>query len=268
MESINLIPIRDSLINIAEEIKQDRNDLYQKLLEICEEIDNLFYENDDYSWPMSKNDFCKNFDLNDSSVRTHMRNHLIEGKDYFIEGMGRTKEYYFEKYGALKIFEHSRSEKGIRYKNKHGSSISPKEEHLYINIIKYALMGFDIPKKQHKVKLDNNKYKNIDLYLERTKLAIECDEHDHYYQESSNELLKREEDISNNLGCRFLRFNPHEPDFNIGEVISVIFHYIANKSINGKDPIRYYQEKRQRSIRRGICVPKLSTELDLTDMPD
>ena len=55
MESINkenLISIKDTLDKIAREIKKDRNDLYNEISEICEEIDYLLLDNDDYIWPM------------------------------------------------------------------------------------------------------------------------------------------------------------------------------------------------------------------------
>jgi very-short-patch-repair endonuclease len=146
---------------------------------------------------------------------------------------------------------HYRTGKGTRFLNKYGIVRFPKPEHLYINTINYAVSGFDIPKKEYKVK----DYK-IDLYLINRKLAIECDEHDHYWQEYSVDLRKRQEHIIKALGCRFLRFNPYEPDFNVGEVINVIFHHIFNKSINGEDPIDYYMEKRkkQRTIGKEFFI--------------
>lgn len=254
MESINkeyLISIRDSLLMIAEEIQKDRNDLYQKISNICEDINSMLVDNDDYTWPMSIGDFCYNFKLNRNTVNTHKNNHLKKGKDYFTDGTGPNRALHFEKCGALKILDHYRTEKGTKYKRIHGSSILPKEEHYYINIIENAIKNLDIPKKHFKVEI-NGKDLFIDLYLNNTKIAIECDEHDHYIQEYADELLRREEDIVKKLGCRFLRFNPHELDFNVGELINVIFHIISNKLINGKDPIIYYQEKRQRSIRRRI----------------
>jgi len=242
--------MRASLLMIAEEIQKTRNDLYQKISDICEELDSMLSDNEDYAWPMSIGDFCYNFDFNRNTVNTHKRRHLKEGKDYFTDGTGPDRALHFEKCGALKILEHCKTEKGARYKRIHGSSILPKEEHYYINIIKYSIQKLDIPKKHFKGEI-NDKDLFIDLYLQNAKIAIECDEHDHYGQEYLDELVGREEDIVKKLGCRFLRFNPHAPDFNVGEVINVIFHIISDKLINGKDPIIYYQEKRQRSIRRG-----------------
>lgn len=243
--------MRASLLMIAEEIQKDRNDLYQKISNICEDIDSMLFDNDDYAWPMSIGDFCNNFGLNRNTVHTHKRRYLEEGKDYFTDGTGPDRALHFEKCGALKILEHCKTEKGARYKRIHGSNILPKEEHYYIDIIECSIQKLDIPKKHFKVEIiDKDLF--IDLYLQNTKIAIECDEHDHYIQENLDELLRREEAIVKKLGCRFLRFDPHAPDFNVGEFINVIFHIISNKLINGKDPISYYEEKRQRSIRRRI----------------
>jgi very-short-patch-repair endonuclease len=269
MKTINneiIISIKNLLSKIAKEIQLNNNDLFHQILNILDEIDDMFSD-DNYTWPMSINKFCRNFDLNKGTVMTHKRNYLIRGDDFFVEGSGPTKTLCLNKCGALKILEHSKSEKGVKYKNKHGIHITPKDEHYYINIIKSALFGLDILKKEFIVKVENKSYR-IDLYLQNAKLAIECDENDHYGQEYSKELVKRESIIVKELGCRFLRFNPNEPGFNVGEIINVIYHYISNKLINEKDAISYYQEKRQRSIRKGICVAKVSIELDLTDMPD
>jgi very-short-patch-repair endonuclease len=252
MEPSDLISIRDSLKSIAEEMKEDRNDFYSKLLNICEEIDIYFDERDDYEWPMSIDKLCSNFDLNDSTVRTHMRRYLTEKVDWYKDHLNMK---YIERSGAIKIFNHSRSEKANRFLKKYGSVLPAKEQHIYINTIKYAIDRFENIKIEYRVNTTVNNYR-IDLYLRNTKLAIECDEHDHYIQEDSEDLRRREEAIKSELGCRFLRFNPHEPDFNLGEVINVVFHHIFNKLIDGKDPIIYYQEKRKRSIRTRFKLSK------------
>jgi very-short-patch-repair endonuclease len=248
MESFDLISIRNSLVSIAEEIKKDRNDLYQKFLEIFDEIDSLFAENDEFSnnWPMSITDVRKIFDLSVGQIHNNKRKYLSRGEDYFVD---RWNTLYLERSGVIEILRHAKTEKGIKWLNKiSDSNYSPKEEHLYINIIKYALTGFDNPKKEFAVKVSNRIYK-IDLYLQKSKIAIECDERDHYEQEYLDEHIQRQEDIIKELGCKFLRFNPHDHDFNIGELINVIFHYISNNLMNGKEPIDYYMEKRERKIR-------------------
>ena len=67
----------------------------------------------------------------------------------------------------------------------------------------------------------------IDLYFPKYKLAVECDENNHQNYEILNERL-RELYIQEQLKCTFLRFNPDDPEFNIGEPISKIFSHIVN----------------------------------------
>ena len=69
----------------------------------------------------------------------------------------------------------------------------------------------------------------IDLYFPKYKLAVECDENNHHNYEILNEKL-RELYIQEQLKCTFLRFNPDEPEFNIGEPINKILSHIVNFS--------------------------------------
>lgn len=61
----------------------------------------------------------------------------------------------------------------------------------------------------------------VDLYFPEYKLAIECDEYNHRHIPCKVEK-ERERKIKNLTGCKFIRFNPDEPDFNIGDVINMI----------------------------------------------
>lgn len=65
----------------------------------------------------------------------------------------------------------------------------------------------------------------IDLYLPENKIAIEIDEHGHSDRNQDYEQ-KREQDIVNELGCKFLRFNPDEPNFKISHCIAMLAHNI------------------------------------------
>lgn len=58
----------------------------------------------------------------------------------------------------------------------------------------------------------------IDLYLPSEKIAIECDEFNHVYRDSTYER-EREEFIKNQLSCEFLRYNPDCKKFNVFKVI-------------------------------------------------
>jgi very-short-patch-repair endonuclease len=73
----------------------------------------------------------------------------------------------------------------------------------------------------------------IDLYFPLLGLAIEIDEHGHdgynLERESVRQLL-----LEQNLGCKFIRWNPHQPERNIGDLInSILLHMQANQGCPG-----------------------------------
>lgn len=61
----------------------------------------------------------------------------------------------------------------------------------------------------------------IDLYFPDYKVAIECDEYGHRKYEKENEY-KRQKYLEHELNCRFIRYNPDDAKFNIGDVIHQI----------------------------------------------
>lgn len=61
----------------------------------------------------------------------------------------------------------------------------------------------------------------VDLYFPQAKLAIECDEHGHRDRDPAYEA-KRQNYVTAKLGCRWLRYNPHHPCFDIASVINDI----------------------------------------------
>lgn len=62
----------------------------------------------------------------------------------------------------------------------------------------------------------------IDLYFPELKLAVECDEYGHSGRKAEHEAA-RQIVIEQEMHCRFIRFNPDEEGFNIGNVIAEIF---------------------------------------------
>ncbi len=61
----------------------------------------------------------------------------------------------------------------------------------------------------------------IDLYFPDRHIAVECDEYNHIAY-SQKEEYQRQKYIEGVLGCRFIRYNPDDKDFNIGDVIHEI----------------------------------------------
>jgi hypothetical protein len=248
-----LISIRDNILDVAEQLKNIRKDLHEKLIQAGEDLESIFHDDsDEVVWPATVKEIVDCFGINTNTFNSHRRRlrekgELKEGIDYFRASYGQ--EHLFTKGGAIKILRKTSPPKIAKYLMRHGIQISPKDQHQYIDIIRFAVERFDKPESQFKVVINNEKYYIIDLYLPNYKLAIECDEFGHDYS-SPPEESRREEEIINELNCNFLRFNPHDQDFNIGEVINIIFSYILNKKIDGEDPIDYFNSKKKRKKKK------------------
>lgn len=74
----------------------------------------------------------------------------------------------------------------------------------------------------HLFQYDVDKYR-IDLYFIDNKLAIEVDENNHKDRDVIYEET-RQKYIEDKLGCEFIRFNPDEKNFNIGDIIHIILN--------------------------------------------
>ena len=62
----------------------------------------------------------------------------------------------------------------------------------------------------------------VDLYFDKHKIAIECDE-DHKNIEKDN---LREDIIKKELDCIFIRYKPYSKDFNIFSILNKIYKNI------------------------------------------
>ena len=100
-------------------------------------------------------------------------------------------------------------------------------EQNYISIIIKAINGFIDYKTQFQI----SKYR-IDLYIPSLKLAIECDEKSHLPYAIKDK--QREDEIKKLLNCQFLRFNPDDPNFNIGNVINTVLKKYLKNSVKGE----------------------------------
>ena len=147
---------------------------------------------------------------------------------------------YINEKGAIKILEKTQSIEGAKFLRSVGINIHLKRCFLYKIIIKKILNKIDNPKTEFALK--NPRFK-IDLYLEKSKLPIECDELGHD-RESYESRIDREEDIKKKIGCHeFLRFNPHDKNFNFEKLFRCIIYHILGKTINAQDPIDYCMGK-------------------------
>lgn len=67
----------------------------------------------------------------------------------------------------------------------------------------------------------------IDLYFPDYKIAVECDEDNHRFYPAHLEL-ERQNHIEEMLHCTFVRYNPDDKDFNVGDVIHRIMMLVNN----------------------------------------
>lgn len=66
----------------------------------------------------------------------------------------------------------------------------------------------------------NTNYR-IDLYFPEYNIAVECDENHHLNNEINDQT--RQKTITNELGCRWVRFQPDSPNFDIFKTIGDIY---------------------------------------------
>jgi hypothetical protein len=237
-----------SIQNIANSIKEENKDLSQLIINNFSELEKSIYDTtSEYNWPMWKSTFLIKFDLKKNTVESHIKQLYKRGRlkygqeeDLFVEGRGRTAASYINEKGAIKILEKTQSIEGAKFLRSIGINIYLKKCFLYTIIIKNILNKIDNPKTEFALK---NPIFKIDLYLEKSKLPIECDELGHD-RESYESRIDREEDIKKKIRCHeFLRFNPHDNNFNFEKLLKCIIYHILGKQINGQDPIDYYMGK-------------------------
>lgn len=61
----------------------------------------------------------------------------------------------------------------------------------------------------------------VDMYIVDKNIVVECDEHGHANRDPTYEIT-RQEDIAECYNCKFIRFNPDAPDFQLSKLINTI----------------------------------------------
>ena len=69
----------------------------------------------------------------------------------------------------------------------------------------------------------------IDLYFPKHKLALECDEAGHAGRDQQAEC-DRQNFITHQLGCKWVRFNPDSASFCMGKVLNAIYQSLKGNS--------------------------------------
>lgn len=187
---------------------------------------------DKYKWPMPNAELAKVLGIKEGTLRQHQRNHkkeLTKGEDYWGEDLGvpnaPTLMTVWSMPGAVKLAHFCRSRQAgvfLEEMNVTKRHICCPESST-LDVIEASIRGFTNCSRQFVV----GSYK-VDMYLKDLKIAIECDERGHADRDKWLESLRQEE-IENRLGCRFMRYNPHATDFNVGIVINSIFKEIMSE---------------------------------------
>lgn len=181
---------------------------------------------DDNSWePIKIEDLAKLFKRSKSNIQRKLNElELIENEDFFkTSPPGCPPTYFFHLSGAIKIAElpsltSPESEEFLRKYNKIKHKKIRKESY-YLGIIESSVNGITRYYRYHYI--CGYQY-NIDLYFPELKLAVECDEYNHKNYDQAKEKIRQEE-IERECGCTFIRFDPDEASFNIGNIINKIF---------------------------------------------
>lgn len=192
-------------------------------------IDNFkirYVEIENNKWFVAK-DICKILNLN--NVTNTLKNIEKNHKKYHIIDTcgGRQNMSIIILDGIKKILQSCRSinkDKIISILNIELNIIYDCKESSYLRIISSSFKRFS-QIFQHQIGL----YK-IDLYFPEYKLAIEVDEFGHgdrcpIYEQNRQEYLEKY------LKCKFIRFNPDETNFNIGDVIFIIMNEIFERGL-------------------------------------
>jgi len=193
----------------------------------------MTFSPDKYKWPLSNAKLACLFGVKEGTIRVHQNNHLgelIKGEDYWGADLGvansPTLMTVWSKQGAIKMARHCRrSTKAFAFLKEMGvrdiHEIYPEGK--LLDIIESAVKGYSECFRPYAV----NSYR-VDLYLKDLKIVIECDERGHKYKQTWDENARQEE-IEQTLGCKFIRFNPDDPGFNIGQVVNTLIKEIIAK---------------------------------------
>ena len=95
----------------------------------------------------------------------------------------------------------------------------------------------------------------VDLYFHGYRLAIEVDEKGHK-DRNTNDEIQRQKALEKALGCKFIRINPDEENFNIFRTINEIHRHIKestkNQHLSLKITTQYLNS--QESLLKTFCL--------------
>ena len=160
-----------------------------------------------------------------SNVRSSMRNYCDDEKKIVVGKVSRQKTNYLTYKGLFKLLTRSRRPETIEFSKKNNFEIMTTYcLNIECDVISCILKTFsgNIMKPQYKI--DNYR---IDLYFPEYLLAIECDEPHHKNPENKLNDMKRQSIITQLLGCRFIRFDPYDKNFDLFDLLNSIYIHLS-----------------------------------------
>jgi len=145
--------------------------------------------------------------------------------------------------GLRRVLCTSRKPIAAEIANKMGAALYSRYESKESETLRCIIRAF--ANHEYELQKQVQKYR-IDLYFVQYNIAIECDEHNHTDRCEVYEKV-REEEIINEIGCKFIRYNPDEKNFSIFDVIAKIHNCILNRAV---------QETMVASQTKPECEPK------------
>jgi very-short-patch-repair endonuclease len=136
---------------------------------------------------------------------------------------GNPNRLYVNQRGILKLVVTCRKPEALVFAHSLGLNVetffcASKEQHT-LTIIATAFSHL-----KQETQRSVGKYR-VDLYFPDQRIVVECDEHGHKgYSKSQDQ--DRQQFIEQQLNCTFVRYDPDQEDFNIGEVIHKLLRMI------------------------------------------
>lgn len=148
---------------------------------------------------------------------------FIEGNTGAIANSNHQNTRYINTQGVRALVAKSRTLESIAYDAKLGVDTQHfKIETAEMATIEYLTTVFDGEHMEQQFSVGRFR---IDLYFTKYKIAVECDEYDHQDRDAQKEY-ERQEFITKQLGCRWVRFNPHNKTFSMAKVANCVFRAI------------------------------------------
>lgn len=152
----------------------------------------------------------------------------------------------------------------LRAMGVHTTVLFPIAEVDTVTSIATTFEAYD-PVRQYQVIGCHNDLYRIDLYLRKSKIAIECDEHGHSSYNKTEEAT-RQHAIEARLGCHFVRYNPHEDGFAVEAVHAKILKAMAPHSKKRSLPMDDAPSTKKRKLVAQLKIAQL--EFDLIQMEE